>query len=115
MACPCRLFAQAHPEPTVLCVNVLQLHPKRGTNARAENHQRDQRAVAQADDGRHLDAVDQARASSGASTGVLPIVTVCEGPRTDLAGFTGITWPVTSQSNRWRTAASQPKIPHWLR
>ena len=30
---------------------------------------------------------------------------MCDGPRTDPAGFAGITWPVTSQSNRWRSAA----------
>ncbi len=46
-----------------------------------------------------------ARASSGASTGVLPRRTLCDGPRTDAAGFAGTTWPVTSQSNRWRIAA----------
>jgi hypothetical protein len=40
------------------------------------------------------------RASSGASTGVLPDFTTCDGPRTDPAGFVGNTWPVTSQSNR---------------
>jgi hypothetical protein len=28
------------------------------------------------------------------------------GSRTDAAGLTGTTWPVTSQSNRWRIAAS---------
>jgi hypothetical protein len=28
------------------------------------------------------------------------------GPRTDEAGFAGITWPVISQSNNMRTAAS---------
>ena len=41
-----------------------------------------------------------ARASEGSSTGVLPRFTLCDGPRTEEAGFTGITWPVTSQSNK---------------
>jgi hypothetical protein len=31
----------------------------------------------------------------------------CRGPRTDAAGLTGTTWPVTSQSNKWRIAASR--------
>jgi hypothetical protein len=44
------------------------------------------------------------RASSGDSTGVLPRFTTWLGPRTDEAGFTGMTWPTTSQSNRWRIA-----------
>jgi hypothetical protein len=35
----------------------------------------------------------------------LPAFTTCAGPRTEPAGFVGITWPVTSQSNRWRSAA----------
>ncbi len=48
-----------------------------------------------------------ARASVGSSTGVCPDVTTCRGPRTDAAGLTGTTWPVTSQSNRWRIAASR--------
>jgi hypothetical protein len=36
-----------------------------------------------------------------------PVFTACEGPRTEPAGFTGTTWPVTSQSNSWRSAASR--------
>ena len=48
-----------------------------------------------------------ARASAGSSTGVCPHVTTCRGPRTEPAGLTGTTWPVTSQSNRWRIAASR--------
>ena len=48
-----------------------------------------------------------ARASAGSSTGVCPQVTTCRGPRTEPAGLTGTTWPVTSQSNRWRIAASR--------
>src|SRR6202011_2017575 len=48
-----------------------------------------------------------ARASDGSSTGVCPDVTTCRGPRTDAAGVTGTTWPVTSQSKRWRIAASR--------
>ena len=47
----------------------------------------------------HVDAVEQRRASSGASTGVLPRFTTCVGPRTASAGLTGTTWPITSQSN----------------
>jgi hypothetical protein len=41
-----------------------------------------------------------ARASDGSSTGVCPDVTTCRGPRTDAAGLTGTTWPVTNQSNK---------------
>jgi hypothetical protein len=39
------------------------------------------------------------RASSAASTGVRPFLTTCLGPRTDIAGFIGRIWPITSQSN----------------
>ena len=48
-----------------------------------------------------------APASAGSSTGVLPAFTACEGPRTETAGFTDTTWPVTSQSNRRRIAANR--------
>jgi hypothetical protein len=37
---------------------------------------------------------------SGLSTGVCPDVTTCRDPRTDAAGLTGTTWPVTSQSKQ---------------
>ncbi len=40
------------------------------------------------------------------STGVLPVLTTCFGPRTAAAGFIGTTCPVISQSNIMRTAAS---------
>src|SRR5271165_1215678 len=45
------------------------------------------------------------RAWAGSSTGVLPWRTTCDGPRTETAGLTAITWLVTSQSNRRRIAA----------
>ena len=46
------------------------------------------------------------RHSAASSTGVLPVFTTCFGPRTAAAGFIGTTWPVISQSNSMRTAAS---------
>ncbi len=46
------------------------------------------------------------RVSSAVSTGVLPFLTLCLGPRTTLAGLEGMTWPTTSQSNSIRMAAS---------
>ena len=35
-----------------------------------------------------------------------PLRALCLGPRTELAGLTATTWPITSQSKRWRSAAS---------
>src|ERR1700733_11613190 len=46
------------------------------------------------------------RHSSPSSTGVLPVLTTCLGPRTAEAGLLGATWPVISQSNSIRIAAS---------
>ena len=46
------------------------------------------------------------RHSVASSTGVLPVFTTCFGPRTAAAGLIGTTWPVISQSNSMRTAAS---------
>ena len=54
----------------------------------------------------NVDAVSRRRDPSGSSTGVLPERTTWRGPRTAAAGFAGTTWPVTSQSKRWRMAAS---------
>ena len=46
------------------------------------------------------------RHSSPSSTGVLPVLTTCLSLRTAAAGFIGTIWPVMSQSNSMRTAAS---------
>ena len=40
--------------------------------------------------------------SAGERTGVAPLVATCFGPRTAAAGFTGRTWPTTSQSPSMR-------------
>ena len=45
------------------------------------------------------------RACSSVSTGVLPRLTTCLGPRTAWAGLMARTWPTTSQSNSMRIAA----------
>ncbi|HTT77847.1 MAG TPA: hypothetical protein VMF50_17930 [Candidatus Binataceae bacterium] len=39
------------------------------------------------------------------STGVAPLLTERRGPLAECAGFDGITWPVTSQSNSMRMEA----------
>jgi hypothetical protein len=46
------------------------------------------------------------RHSLPSSTGVVPVLTTLVGPRTAEAGLDGVTWPVISQSNSIRTAAS---------
>jgi hypothetical protein len=46
------------------------------------------------------------RHSAPSSTGVLPVFTLSFGPRMAEAGLNGATWPVISQSNSMRTAAS---------
>lgn len=46
------------------------------------------------------------RASAASSTGVFPLSAPCRGPRTAAAGLVGMIWPLTSQSNRCRSAAS---------
>ena len=52
-----------------------------------------------------IDSISR-RHSSASSTGVLPVFKTCFGPRTAEAGFIDTTWPMTSQSNSMRTAAS---------
>ena len=46
------------------------------------------------------------RVSAGVSTGVVPFVTTCFGPRTAAAGFTGRTWLTRSQSPSMQIAAT---------
>jgi hypothetical protein len=91
-------LARAHPKP-VLRKDILDRHAERRVNPGERiDHEPDQRSVVLS---------SSAHASAGSSTGVCPDVTTCRGPRTDLAGLTGTTWPVTSQSNGWRIAASR--------
>ena len=53
------LLAQPHSEPAVLCEHVLDRHAERGAHAgEGIDHERDQRAVAQAGDGPGVDAVE---------------------------------------------------------
>jgi hypothetical protein len=48
---------------------------------------------------------NSAVASSEETTGVTPLLTEWRGPRTECAGFDGITWPATNQSNNIRMQA----------
>ena len=41
----------------------------------------------------------------------MPVLTTCLGPRTAAAGLVGTIWPITSQSNSIRTAASCCLVP----
>ena len=87
---------------------ILHLHLQRRADAREGiGEGGDQRAVAQIAHGLGRDGVDAACATRlPSSTGVLPVFTTCFGPRTAAAGLVGTTWPVISQSNSIRTAAS---------
>ena len=54
------LLVQAHPKPPVLRIHVLHAHADRRADAREGiDHQADQRPVAEADDRRRVDRVDQ--------------------------------------------------------
>jgi hypothetical protein len=57
------------------------------------------------------------RHSLPSSTGVVPFFTTCVGPRTADAGLADATWPMISQSNSIRTAASCCFTPgaEWIR
>lgn len=47
------------------------------------------------------------RACSADNAGVFPVLTACFGPRTELAGFVGMTWPTTRKSKSIRITCSQ--------
>ena len=54
------LLVQANPLPPVLRIHVLDAHADRRADAREGiDHQADERAVAEADDGRGVDRVDE--------------------------------------------------------
>jgi hypothetical protein len=66
----------------------------------------DQCAVPKITHGLDRNTVDELAPLDGIEHRRLPVFTTCFGPRTAAAGFIGITWPVMSQSNSMRTAAS---------
>ena len=49
---------------------------------------------------------NKARHSAASSTGVIPVLSTCFGPRTADAGFMGMIWPTTIQSKSMQMAAS---------
>ena len=89
-------FAQPHPQAAILREHMLHLHAERGADqGEAVDHEADQGAVAQARMGSHVDALQQ-RSRLGRLQHVLPRFRICDGPRTDAAEFTGMTWPVVA-------------------
>jgi len=89
-----------------LRVDILDRHAERRADAGERiHHQPDQCAVTQAGMGRDVDAVEQRVLPTDRAPAFSPDVTTCRGPRTEPTGLTGTTWPVTSQSNKWRIAA----------
>ena len=78
-------LAQPHPKPPVLREHVLDLHAERRADAGEADRPSIRSAPGRA--ARHGVVMSilssSARASSGASTGVLPTFTTCDGPRTD--------------------------------
>ena len=92
------LLLQAHPQPPVLRIHVVDLHADRRADAGegiaikpiSARSRRPMIVVASI-------ASMSCRASCGSSTGVLPRRTIWRGPRTAAAGLTGMIWPMTSQ------------------
>lgn len=101
------LLVEHYPQPPVLHEDVLDLHPQGGADAReAVDHECDRRPVASPAGVVTSMESSSRRASSSSSTAVLPKRTTWHDPRTEAVGFTGTTWPVTSQSKRCRMAAN---------
>src|SRR6266481_389734 len=88
--------AAARPE-------ILDFHLQGRSDAReAVGESGDQRAVAQIAQRRGRNGVEELAPSAPSSTGVLPVLTTCFGPRTAAAGLVGSTCPVISQWNSIR-------------
>ena len=73
---------------------------RRADAGKAVDHQSDQRPIAQADRRRQVDRIEQRPGFRRVEHSRLALRALCEGQRTDAAGFTAMIWPVTSQSNR---------------
>jgi hypothetical protein len=100
-------FVQAQLPAGDARAKILDFHFQRRGDAReALGQRRDQCPVAQFAQVSDGIASMSRRHSFPSSTGVLPVLTTCVGPRTAVAGLVGTTWPVMSQSNSIRTAAS---------
>ncbi len=83
---------------------ILDLHAQRcGDPGEGMGEGNDERTVAQ---GFGRNALDERAPLVAIEDGVLPVFTTCLGPRRAAAGFNGTIWPVISQSNSIRTAAS---------
>ena len=91
------LLVEPQPPPLPLLVVVRDIHaaprPRRARRSKTITAS-SARSRRSARSGPSIDA-SSPRASSGCSTGVLPVRTTCVGPRTDDAGFEGTTWPTT--------------------
>jgi hypothetical protein len=96
------------PDPPALTLGVVVLDPHGDDSAYAgegEGHDADQRPIAQPDDGRGVDAVQQLACLFRIQHRGLPVLTTCFGPRTECAGLVATVWLVTSQLNSMRMAA----------
>jgi hypothetical protein len=100
---------KTHPQTPILHEYILDPHRERSPDTHTTiDHQANQCTVAHPSPGVVMSIeASKARASSGASTGVLPRRMLCDGPRTEIAGLCCTTWVRTNQSNRCRTLASR--------
>ena len=99
-------FVEPHPAAALLDVVVLDLHADDGADAgEGVAHERDERAVAEADQRAGVDGVEQRPHLLGREHRRLALLDAVLGAATACAGFVGMTWPVTSQSKSMRMAA----------
>ena len=101
-------LVQPHPPAFALRIVVLDVHVQRRRDAgEGVDQQRDQRPVAQARRSVETSMLSSSFfASSPSSTGVLPFLTTCFGPRTAAAGF-GPRQPGRRSASR--TACGSPR------
>jgi hypothetical protein len=100
------LLVQANPQAAILHVNVFNFHRERRADARERiDHQPDQGAVAQTNDGGCVDRVEKLTSFGGIEHWRLAAPHDMARPTFAVAGLVGMIWPITIQSNRWRKAA----------
>jgi hypothetical protein len=85
-------FVGPYPAAALLYAIVFDLHRDGGADAdESVAHERDQRAIAQADQGRDVDRGKLGSHFLGREHARLPFLTLWRGPRTACAGFDGMT------------------------
>jgi hypothetical protein len=98
-------FTKSEPEAFPLLEIILDVHPDRSADAnKGIDHEADERPAPKPHGLREIDAVKKFPGFLRRKDSGLAFLTTCLGPRTDAAGFIGMTWPrqASQRASGWR-------------